>query len=587
MTRQEIEAKISTIRNNNALPEKQKGMLLDKYERMLVDATIGDSDAGKIAPAKEKKAPAPRKPRTPKEPKVTAPKTPAMGEPDCDDLFEQDRERKAKAAIAAEKRRNAPKKTEATKNKEAVEKASAKVEKSVEKRIKSGDVSVAEIKKIIDEYETALKKLRQLLTRAEGKMKFGGPVKDQDISKLADKARDISNHHCGCDDKHEDGGSMYAGGGDSEGKNVFIAIYKGKEIQVRANSAYEAQTKAAKQFNAKKSYDVSVYVVEVDGKPVAHSASFAGGGNIEDKLLKELHKLQSDLGSARLSHYREGDTSEEEMARKRERESKLVRFNEVLALLHELEDKKSTGGSMYAPGGNSESDNAPFKVLSPSRITESYLGQLGTSKVAYVQPDYDRVVYLQLTNGKVTGVNFMQGGQDYLEDSNYEWNAPSSVVTEIFKVVSQHKTDYTNYTNKPLIRRIDLAIQMYIDTFISPRDYGDDMYSGGGNTERDAVEFFTDGGIGIKYIVNGKFDSARFKNDMITRTSKPNAESTIKHWGREMGINVSKYIDGDIIENTDFAEDSTKRAKQLFMALNKKMSTGGSMPKGWKHKSKK
>ena len=360
MTRQEIEAKISTIRNNNALPEKQKGMLLDKYERMLVDATIGDSNAGKIAPAKEKKARAPRTPKpktksislqdfgrmtgievTDMTPKVSSKKE---VEPDCDDLFEQDRERKAKAAIAAEKRRNAPKKTEATKNTEAVEKASAKVEKSVEKRIKSGDVSVAEIKKIIEEYETALKKLRQLLTRAEGKMKFGGPVKDQDISKLADKARDISNHHCGCNDKHED------------------------------------------------------------------------------------------------------------------------------------------GGSMYAPGGNSESDNAPFKVLSPSRITESYLGQLGNSKVAYVQPDYDRVVYLQLTNGKVTGVNFMQGGQDYLEDSNYEWNAPSSVVTEIFKVVSQHKTDYTNYTNKPLIRKIDLAIQMYIDTFISPRDYGDDMYAGGGGT---------------------------------------------------------------------------------------------------------
>jgi len=90
----------------------------------------------------------------------------------------------------------------------------------------------------------------------------------------------------------------------------------------------------------------------------------------------------------------------------------------------------------------------------------------------------------------------------------------------------------------------------------------------------------------MKYIVNGKFDSVKFKTDMITRTSKPNAESTIKIWGREMGMNVSKYIDGEIIENIDFANDSTNRAKELFMAFNKKMATGGSMPKGWKHKMK-
>lgn len=37
MTKEEIQSKLETIRKNNALPEKQKGMLIDKYEKMLSD----------------------------------------------------------------------------------------------------------------------------------------------------------------------------------------------------------------------------------------------------------------------------------------------------------------------------------------------------------------------------------------------------------------------------------------------------------------------------------------------------------------------------------------------------------------------
>jgi antirestriction protein len=80
---------------------------------------------------------------------------------------------------------------------------------------------------------------------------------------------------------------------------------------------------------------------------------YAKGGTVEENLLKELHKLQRDLNSSRLSQYREGDTSEEEMARQRERESKLARFNEVLQLLRELDNKK------YALGGGIDSDETP------------------------------------------------------------------------------------------------------------------------------------------------------------------------------------------------------------------------------------
>jgi len=54
----------------------------------------------------------------------------------------------------------------------------------------------------------------------------------------------------------------------------YIAMYKGKKIEVYADSIYEAQLKAAKIFKAKKSYEVSVYLCEVNGQEVIHSATF-------------------------------------------------------------------------------------------------------------------------------------------------------------------------------------------------------------------------------------------------------------------------------------------------------------------------
>jgi len=79
-----------------------------------------------------------------------------------------------------------------------------------------------------------------------------------------------------------------------------------------------------------------VWISLIEGK-------FAKGGTVDD-LTKELHKLQRELNSSRLSTYREGDNSPEEQARKRERESKLERFNEVLKTLNEISSKFETGG---------------------------------------------------------------------------------------------------------------------------------------------------------------------------------------------------------------------------------------------------
>jgi len=43
----------------------------------------------------------------------------------------------------------------------------------------------------------------------------------------------------------------------------YLALYRGQQIRVTASSSYEAQQKAARLLKAKKSYDVSVYLLDV------------------------------------------------------------------------------------------------------------------------------------------------------------------------------------------------------------------------------------------------------------------------------------------------------------------------------------
>ena len=94
----------------------------------------------------------------------------------CRQLIAQERERRAKAKARAKERANEPKKTPATKNKEAVEKTTTRVATNVEKRADKGDVNAAEIEKLIKEYEDAIKKLKALLTKVKSgkKMQWGG-----------------------------------------------------------------------------------------------------------------------------------------------------------------------------------------------------------------------------------------------------------------------------------------------------------------------------------------------------------------------------------------------------------------------------
>ena len=56
--------------------------------------------------------------------------------------------------------------------------------------------------------------------------------------------------------------------------NGYKAFYKGKTIEVFADSSYQAQLKAAQVFKAKKAYEITVILCEINGDQVIHAASF-------------------------------------------------------------------------------------------------------------------------------------------------------------------------------------------------------------------------------------------------------------------------------------------------------------------------
>ena len=158
---------------------------------------------------------------------------------DCDDLIAKAEQRKAKAKANAIKRASEPKKTQATKNVEAVDRTAERVEKNVEKRVGKGEVSVAEIDKIIAEYETALTRLRALREKATSKMAKGGGVDAEEVEHILMKAKGVKEHHCGC------GGSKMANGGSTNDISaIFDRLKKGDKIHVTFGDAIKRSNEA-------------------------------------------------------------------------------------------------------------------------------------------------------------------------------------------------------------------------------------------------------------------------------------------------------------------------------------------------------
>jgi|688.fasta_scaffold00438_115 hypothetical protein len=131
-----------------------------------------------------------------------------------------------------------------------------------------------------------------------------------------------------------------------------------------------------------------VYNIEVDKSTYADGGYMAKGGEVEN-LEKELRKLQRELNSGRLSTYREGDKSEEEMNRKKEREEKISRFNEVLKLLREKDNKMAKGGGIDGqkiakPSGWRWKNSA----VTDGIISESSLYKTPSERMRKMYPDY-------------------------------------------------------------------------------------------------------------------------------------------------------------------------------------------------------
>ena len=55
--------------------------------------------------------------------------------------------------------------------------------------------------------------------------------------------------------------------------NGYKAFYKGRAIEVKAESSYKAQLEATRIFKAKHSYDVSVVLCEKASEQVTHVAT--------------------------------------------------------------------------------------------------------------------------------------------------------------------------------------------------------------------------------------------------------------------------------------------------------------------------
>lgn len=58
--------------------------------------------------------------------------------------------------------------------------------------------------------------------------------------------------------------------------NGYICYYKNKKVEVYANTSYAAQQEAAKKLGAKKTYQVTVVLAELNGEPVVYNGTEFG-----------------------------------------------------------------------------------------------------------------------------------------------------------------------------------------------------------------------------------------------------------------------------------------------------------------------
>ena len=171
------------------------------------------------------------------------------------------------------------------------------------------DKQMAVVKKIEDEIKQQgqmKKELKTLDKKGEfdaadiGKKHTGPLVTESEDKKIMD--------HFGQGDLHELSDiAKSAAKPLGKGRNGYIAYYKRKQVEVKADTSLEAQEIAAEHFRARKRYEVSVVLAEKGGRQVTHDPVFASGfrvaslGDLTDFLKSAdgqlIHRSTNDLWS--------------------------------------------------------------------------------------------------------------------------------------------------------------------------------------------------------------------------------------------------------------------------------------------------
>ena len=64
---------------------------------------------------------------------------------------------------------------------------------------------------------------------------------------------------------------MFEQGSEVNEMNGYVCFYKGRRLEIYAETSYVAQQKAATLLKAKRAYEVTVVLAEKDGETVVHS----------------------------------------------------------------------------------------------------------------------------------------------------------------------------------------------------------------------------------------------------------------------------------------------------------------------------
>jgi hypothetical protein len=247
-------------------------------------------------------------------------------------------------------------------------------------------------------------------------------------------------------ESYADGGYM-ADGGDTKGKNGYVAFYKGKRIEVYADTMYEAQLKAAKIFNAKKSYDVNVVLAEVGGKQYINSTMASGGymadgGEIIDpeELYKKLSNAESKFNEDGGAEYRR---VKEQISENRKRyfdrldksESKWSEDGgaEYKSLM-KMRDKFMKGGYM-AKGGKVPSTYIPNEDIKELMVT------LNNKSLKLKGSDILDGVYVKNSALKGGSLDYSKQTSDDFELGEIVWDVDNIRYGTIIGIYDQYASD--------------------------------------------------------------------------------------------------------------------------------------------------